>query len=84
MPNILKRKGKSKMMVVMTFEIESDLYRQVADILARQGLTLSDAIEWLFRETARTGQIPFAFTPEELADAEQHPCIRLVEEHMEE
>lgn len=83
MPNILKRKAESKMMVVMTFEVDTELFQQASRILAQQGLTLGDAIELLFKETARTGKIPFTYTQEELEYAQRHPCVRLVEEHLE-
>ena len=37
-------------MVVMVFEIDQDLYDKVTDVLAPQGLTLSDAIVLLFKK----------------------------------
>ena len=51
-------------MIVMEFEIDQDLYDKVNDVLAPQGLTLSDAIVLLFKETTELGRIPFPFTGE--------------------
>lgn len=71
-------------MIVMVFEIDQDLYDKVTDVLAPQGLTLSDAIVLLLRKTAELGRIPFSFTEAELEAAKQSKGVRLVSEYVEE
>lgn len=71
-------------MIVMVFEIDQDLYDKVTDVLAPQGLTLSDAIVLLFKKTVELGRLPFSFTEAELEAAKQGNSIRLVSEYVEE
>lgn len=70
-------------MIVMEFEIDQDLYDKVNDVLAPQGLTLSDAIVLLFKETTELGRIPFPFTGEELEAAKRSNGVRLINEYIE-
>jgi len=70
-------------MIVMVFEIDQDLYDKVTDVLAPQGLTLSDAIVLLFKKTAELGRLPFSFTEAELETAKQSNSVRLVSEYVE-
>lgn len=42
---------------------------RLPEILARQGLTMEDALILFFQETARLGRIPFEYTEEDLEEA---------------
>ena len=53
--------------ISLCFEIEEELYNQLTEILAPQGLTLEKAIELFLRETVRLGRIPFEYTDEDIA-----------------
>ena len=55
--------------ISLCFEIEEELYNQLTEILAPQGLTLEKAIERFLRETVRLGRIPFEYTDEDIAAA---------------
>ena len=55
--------------ISLCFEIEEELYKQLTEILAPQGLTLEKAIELFLRETVRLGRIPFEYTDEDIAAA---------------
>ena len=48
--------------ISLCFEIDEELYKQLAEILAPQGLTLEKAIELFLREMVRLGRIPFDTT----------------------
>ena len=55
--------------ITLCFEIDEELYKQLTEILAPQGLTLEKAIELFLRETVRLGRIPFDITDEDIAAA---------------
>ena len=55
--------------ISLCFEIDDELYKQLTEILAPQGLTLEKAIELFLRETVRLGRIPFDITDEDIAAA---------------
>ena len=55
--------------ISLCFEIDEELYNQLTEILAPQGLTLEKAIELFLRETVRLGRIPFEYTDEDIAAA---------------
>ncbi len=55
--------------ISLCFEIEEELYNQLTEILAPQGLTVGQAIELFLRETVRLGRIPFDITEEDIAAA---------------
>ena len=55
--------------ISLCFEIDDELYKQLTEILAPQGLTLEKAIELFLRETVRLGRIPFEYTDEDIAAA---------------
>ena len=55
--------------ISLWFEIDDELYNQLTEILAPQGLTLEKAIELFLRETVRLGRIPFDITDEDTAAA---------------
>ena len=53
--------------ISLCFEIEEELYNQLTEILSPQGLTIGQAIELFYRETAGLGWIPFDITEEYIA-----------------
>ena len=55
--------------ISLCFEIDEELYNQLTEILAPQGLTLEKAIELFLSETVRLGRIPFDITDEDIAAA---------------
>ena len=55
--------------ISLCFEIDDELYNQLTEILAPQGLILEKAIELFLRETVRLGRIPFDITDEDIAAA---------------
>ena len=55
--------------ISLCFEIDEELYNQLNEILAPQGLTLEKAIELFLRETVRLERIPFDITDEDIAAA---------------
>ena len=55
--------------ISLCFEIDDELYNQLTEILAPQGLTLEKAIELFLRETVRLGRIPFEYTDEDISAA---------------
>ena len=55
--------------ISICFEIEEDLYKQLTEILAPQGLSPEKVIELFYRETAGLGRIPFDITEEDIAAA---------------
>ena len=55
--------------ISLCFEIDEELYNQLTEILAPQGLTPEKAIELFLRETVRLGRIPFDITDEDIAAA---------------
>ena len=55
--------------VSLYFEIDGELYTQLTEILAPQGLTVGQVIELFYRETATLGRIPFDITEEDIAAA---------------
>ena len=44
---------------VFEFTLPMDLYEQASEVLAKQGLTVEDALVLLFEYVARTGKLPF-------------------------
>lgn len=55
--------------ISICYEIDEDLYKQLTEILAPQGLSPEKVIELFYRETACLGQLPFECTEEEIAAA---------------
>ncbi len=53
--------------ISICFEVEEDLYKQLTEILAPQGLTPEKVIELFYCETARLGRLPFEYTEEDIA-----------------
>ena len=58
-------------MEVVTIEVKlpRETYDKASEILARQGLTLEDAILLFLNETVRLGRIPFEYTEKDLEEA---------------
>ena len=52
-------------MVTIEVRLPKEIYDKASEILARQGLTMEDALILFFQETARLGRIPFEYTVEE-------------------
>ncbi|NKQ36913.1 MAG: type II toxin-antitoxin system antitoxin, RelB/DinJ family [Chloroflexi bacterium] len=50
-----------KKTAVVTFEIDEELKQQVEDILAKQGKTIEQEIEWLIRYIVTHKRLPFDF-----------------------
>ena len=46
-------------MVTIEVRLPKEIYDKASEILARQGLTMEDALILFFQETARLGRIPF-------------------------
>lgn len=48
-------------MVTIEVRLPKEIYDKASEILARQGLTMEDALILFFQETARLGRIPFEY-----------------------
>ena len=55
-------------MVTIEVRLPKEIYDKVSEILAKEGLTLEDALNLFFRETVRLGRIPFEYTEEDLEE----------------
>ena len=49
--------------------LPKEIYDKASEILAKQGLTMEDALILFFKETVRLGRIPFEYTEEDLEEA---------------
>ena len=56
-------------MVTIEVRLPKEIYDKASEILAKQGLTMEDALILFFKETVRLGRIPFEFTEEDLEEA---------------
>ena len=56
-------------MVVIEFQVDTELSDAAEKILAAQGYTLEEAVVLFLTETVRLGRIPFEVTEEMLAEA---------------
>ena len=56
-------------MVTIEVSLPKEIYDKASEILAKQGLTVEDAIVLFLNETARLGRIPFEYTEEDLEEA---------------
>lgn len=54
----------------MTVEVKlpKEIYDKASEILAKQGLTMENALSLFFEETVRLGRIPFEYTEEDLEE----------------
>ena len=53
-------------MVTIEVRLPREIYNMASEILARQGLTMEDALILFLQETVRLGRIPFEYTEEDL------------------
>ena len=56
-------------LVTIEVRLPKEMYHKASEILARQGLTMEDALILFFKETVRLRRIPFEFTEEDLEEA---------------
>lgn len=55
-------------MVTIKVKLPKEIYDEASEILAKQGLTMEDALVLFLRETVRLGRIPFEYTEEDLEE----------------
>ncbi|MCQ4770342.1 type II toxin-antitoxin system RelB/DinJ family antitoxin [Intestinimonas massiliensis] len=55
-------------MVTIEVSLPKEIYDKVSEILAKEGLTLEDALNLFFQETIRLGRIPFEYTEDDLEE----------------
>lgn len=55
-------------MVTIEVRLPKEIYDKVSEILAKEGLTLEEALILFFQETIRLGRIPFEYTEEDLEE----------------
>ena len=55
-------------MVTIEVSLPKEIYDKVSEILAKEGLTLEEALILFFQETIRLGRIPFEYTEEDLEE----------------
>lgn len=60
-------------MELVTIEVmlPKEIYDKVSEILAKEGLTLEEALILFFQETIRLGRIPFEYTEEDLEEVKR-------------
>ena len=64
------RKRRTKMeLVTIEVKLPKEVYDSASEILAKQGLTMEDALILFLKETVRLGRIPFDYTEEDLEEA---------------
>lgn len=56
---------------IVEFRLPKEIYDEASAILAKQGLTVEDALVLFFEETARLGRIPFEITEADLEEAKR-------------
>ena len=49
-------------------KLPKEIYDKASEILAKQGLTMENALSLFFEETVRLGRIPFEYTEEDLEE----------------
>ena len=55
-------------LVAVEVKLPKEIYDKASEILAKQGLTMEDALILFFKETVRLGRIPFEYTEEDLEE----------------
>lgn len=55
-------------LVTVEVKLPKEIYDKASEILAKQGLTMKDALSLFFEETVRLGRIPFEYTEEDLEE----------------
>lgn len=56
-------------MVTIEVKLPKEVYDSASEILAKQGLTMEDALILFLKETVRLGRIPFDYTEADLEEA---------------
>ena len=56
-------------LVTIEVRLPKEVYDSALELLAKQGLTMEDALILLLKETVRLGRIPFDYTEEDLEEA---------------
>ena len=55
-------------LVTVEVKLPKEIYDKASEILAKQGLTMEDALILFFEEPVRLGRIPFEYTEEDLEE----------------
>ena len=55
-------------LVTVEVKLPKEIYDKASEILAKQGLTMENALSLFFEETVRLGRIPFEYTEEALEE----------------
>lgn len=55
-------------LVTVEVKLPKEIYDKDSEILAKQGLTMENALSLFFEETVRLGRIPFEYTEEDLEE----------------
>lgn len=55
-------------LVTVEVKLPKEIYDKASEILAKQGLTMEDALSLFFEETVRLGRISFEYTEEDLEE----------------
>ena len=55
-------------LVTVEVKLPKEIYDKASEILAKQGLTMENALSLFFEETVRLGRIPFEDTEEDLEE----------------
>lgn len=55
-------------LVTVEVKLPKEIYDKASEILAKQGLTMENALSLFFEETVRLGRIPFEYTDEDLEE----------------
>ena len=53
-------------LVTIEVKLPKEVYDSASELLAKQGLTMEDALILFLKETVRLGSIPFDYTEEDL------------------
>lgn len=56
-------------LVTIEVKLPKEVYDSASEILAKQGLTMEDALILFLKETVRLGRIPFDYTEADLEEA---------------
>ena len=55
-------------LVTVKVKLPKEIYDKASEILAKQGLTMENALILFFEETVRLGRIPFEYTKDDLEE----------------
>ena len=58
-----------KQLVTIEVKLPKEVYDSASELLAKQGLTMEDALILFLKETVRLGRIPFDYTEADLEEA---------------